>query len=658
MNNKGNHQNKSFQLDKTRFRAYAEQVEKPGETNPNVPASLVIDGSAATYWESGEGPRWVGIDLGANYQVTKIQVQCVADGSRYYRYEIQASMDSIDWQPVAFKRDNKIEPEDGFTYDTDVKTRHLRIYVMHNSAGINVQVSEVTVWGYLNETAMEAPANKKTGDILKANLCNSHSGFEFIDVPNLDNPQAQGSGDYGGGQATCPSSVSPGNYLAFHNVDFGGEGADQFRIRARVLSAPKIVSRIELRLDAVDGPLIGSMPIYKHWHRRAYETMAMDILHNGKPVTGVHDVYIVVTEVGEGGFGIHWVQFAKRDQPAQRQAPAPLPAPEGEYNVYFGNIHSHTAFSDGGGVPDVAYEFAKNEAGLDILAITEHSNLFDFQFEPSKSRKWAELHRTADEHTIDGEFVAITGYEMTWYGNQGHMNVYNTELFETAGNMEFDNIYHFYEFLSKDPAAIAKWNHPWGSEVFDNFFPYHEGFDKVIHLMSARALVDPEKDPFYFYKDYIRALDLGWHVAPAGNEDNHKPNWGKAKQKGRYVRTAFLVESLTREHIFDAIRQHRVYTTTDVNMKIIYRVNGQIMGSILSNPSQLNFDIQVTDPDPNDNITKIEILTKGGAVVYSHDADAASVHISPSLPAVHKYYFLRVTQADGEMAITAPVWIE
>jgi hypothetical protein len=337
--------------------------------------------------------------------------------------------------------------------------------------------------------------------------------------------------------------------------------------------------------------------------------------------------------------------------------PEPLPVPEGEYNVYFGNIHSHTAFSDGEGVPDEAYDYAKNVAGLDVLAITDHSNLFDFQFEPSKSRKWADVHRSADENTKNGEFVAIAGYEMTWYGDQGHMNVYNTELFETAGNMSFDNLNDFYEFLSQDPAAIAKWNHPWGSDVFDNFFPYHEAFDKVVHLMSARALVDPEKDPFYFYSDYIRALDLGWHVAPAGNEDNHKGKWGTVKQKGRYVRTAFLAESLTREHIFDAIRQHRVYSTTDLNMKVIFRVNGQIMGSILHNPSQLNFDITVVDPDSTDKITKVEILTEGGAVVYSHDSDDSTVHITPSLPtAGKKYYFLRVTQADGEMAITAPVW--
>jgi predicted metal-dependent phosphoesterase TrpH len=649
INKRADIHNKSFVLDKRSFNAYAENVEKGEGTNPNFPAIMAIDGDSKTYWESGEGPRWLGMDLGADYFVTKIQVQIISDGTRFYRYEIQASMDGIDWFTAAFKRDNRVEQTDGFIFNTDAIARHLRIYVMYNSSGAQVQVGEVTVWGYAAEDSGKADSGKKTGDILKAEHSDIQCGFVFDDLNE----------EYVGGRATNPSCVKAGDFLVYERVDFGSGDADQFRIRARVDSAAKVVSRIEVRLDTFDGPLIGSMPIYKQWKRRTYETFAMDISFNGQPLTGVHHVYIIASEVGDGGFGIYWVQFAKRDRPAPRPASLPLPAPVDEYNVYFGNIHCHTAFSDGESVPDQACEYAKHVAGLDILAITDHSNLFDYQFEPSKSRKWAELQRLADENTRNGEFVAIAGYEMTWYGNQGHMNVYNTELFETAGNMAFDNVHHLYEFLSKDPATIAQWNHPWDStDIYSKLFPYHERFDKVLDLVEARAVEAPEKDPMFYYKDYIQALDLGWHVAPSGNEDNHKANWGTAKQHGRYVRTAFLVESLSREHIYDAIKQHRVYTTTDVNMKIIYTVNGQIMGSTLQNPSRLDFDIKVTDPDVDDKITRIEILSEGGSVVFTHDADASKVHIAASIPAVKKYYFLRVTQADGEMAITAPVWIE
>ena len=34
-----------------------------------------------------------------------------------------------------------------------------------------------------------------------------------------------------------------------------------------------------------------------------------------------------------------------------------------DFNVYFGNLHAHTAFSDGSGFPEEAYAKAKNDGG-------------------------------------------------------------------------------------------------------------------------------------------------------------------------------------------------------------------------------------------------------------------------------------------------------
>lgn len=41
--------------------------------------------------------------------------------------------------------------------------------------------------------------------------------------------------------------------------------------------------------------------------------------------------------------------------------------------VYFGNLHAHTSYSDGSGTPAMAYDHARI-AGLDFMAITEHNH--------------------------------------------------------------------------------------------------------------------------------------------------------------------------------------------------------------------------------------------------------------------------------------------
>ena len=42
--------------------------------------------------------------------------------------------------------------------------------------------------------------------------------------------------------------------------------------------------------------------------------------------------------------------------------------------VFFGNLHSHTSFSDGSGIPKEAYLRARDIAKLDYLALTEHNH--------------------------------------------------------------------------------------------------------------------------------------------------------------------------------------------------------------------------------------------------------------------------------------------
>lgn len=42
------------------------------------------------------------------------------------------------------------------------------------------------------------------------------------------------------------------------------------------------------------------------------------------------------------------------------------------YHVYFGNLDSHTGFSDGSEFPEDAYVYAHNVARIDFLAFTEH----------------------------------------------------------------------------------------------------------------------------------------------------------------------------------------------------------------------------------------------------------------------------------------------
>lgn len=122
------------------------------------------------------------------------------------------------------------------------------------------------------------------------------------------------------------------------------------------------------------------------------------------------------------------------------------------------------------------------------------------------------------------------------------------------------------------------------------------------------------------------------------------------------ARDVILAPKLTRESIFDAIRKLRVYATEDQNLKITYKVNGEVMGSLLDNPEKLDISIDITDPDETDKIGKVSIIVNGGAVAAEKTFDTNKAEWNFTLDPEYSYYYVRVDEADKDIAVTSPVW--
>ena len=338
-----------------------------------------------------------------------------------------------------------------------------------------------------------------------------------------------------------------------------------------------------------------------------------------------------------------------------------------EYNIYFGQLHSHTSYSDGAGTCEEAFNHAANEVeNLDFLAVTDHSNSFDNDTKAtikdgSVSAEWVEGHELADKYTRD-DFVSLYGYEMTWSGGApGHMNTFNTDGFMSRNMKGYESksraaLQNYYAQLVDTPDSISMFNHP--GTTFGDFYDfayYSKANDRQITLIEVGNGEGAIGSSGYFpsYEYYTRALDKGWHVAPANNQDNHKGRWGDANT-GRSV---ILADSLSRENIYDAIRNMRVYATEDNDLKIYYTLNGYEMGSTLDMvPAEVKIRVKTSDPTDSGRMN-VEVIANGGVTVASKMVDESSAETEFTLIPNNSYYYIRVTQADGNIAVTAPVWI-
>ena len=349
------------------------------------------------------------------------------------------------------------------------------------------------------------------------------------------------------------------------------------------------------------------------------------------------------------------------------QAPVTLDG----YQLYFGQLHAHTNISDGAGSVTEAFQHASQVDNLDFLAVTDHSNSFDNESDSrvdlgadltNVSDEWKQGHEAAAAVT-GKDFVGLYGFEMTWSDGFGHINTFNTPGFESRSNSEFGNksgategYQNYYDKLVEVGSSLSQFNHP-GTTFgdFQDFAFYDPQVDQRITLIEVGNGEGAIGSSGYFpsYEYYTRALDKGWHVAPTNNQDNHKGNWGDSNT----ARSVVLASDLTEEGIYDAIRNYRVYATEDNDLSIRYALNGNAMGSILSKQENgVTLTAQISDPTDTADM-KVEVIVNGGLVIGTQTLSGGSGTVTFHFDSnEYSYYYLRITQADQNIAVTAPVW--
>ena len=327
------------------------------------------------------------------------------------------------------------------------------------------------------------------------------------------------------------------------------------------------------------------------------------------------------------------------------------------WNLYFGQLHAHTADSDGMGTVAEAFAQAAT-AGLDFFAVTDHSDSFDNDkvgslTDAGVSEIWISGKAAAAAATKE-DFVALYGFEMSWNQGQGHISTFNTPGFLSRDQEAYekykDGMEAYFGALLEVPGSVSQFNHPgtvYGD--FKAFSGYSPELDPVISLIEVGSGAGTEYQTAY--DAYIQALDKGWHLAPTNNHNNHEGQFGLADT----ARTVILAKELTEESLYEAMKARRVYATEDADLGIYYTLDGAVMGSLLRG-SQVGERAELTVKlfDPTDAaLGTVEVIGPGGQVAASAEAAAT---LSFSLP-IADYYFIRITQPDGDIAVTAPVWI-
>jgi hypothetical protein len=360
-----------------------------------------------------------------------------------------------------------------------------------------------------------------------------------------------------------------------------------------------------------------------------------------------------------------------------RKAPITEESLLGGMSIYYGNLHGHTNYS----WPEVkdytpaeSFAYAK-ELGLDFCAVTDHDVWLDINLKPKywlNDKAWKEIGKAADDANADGEFVAIRGFE--WSNPAyGHICIFDTPCYTDFLITPFDPVLpclapSIYSWIDRKN-AIAQFNHPGREEKMFNQLEYDETVADNFVLMETGN----KDDGIYtndYLPNYILALDKGWKLGPAANQDNHVLHINSH-------RTVIIAPDLTREALFAAVKERRTYATDDTNMRVIFKSGDTWMGStVITDDDSILLTIMVKDDEP---ISSLEIITNKGEVAAekSFSDEETSDIWQVSVPCRNgSYFFLKVIEKDThndelinrtfpdedrtngtQVAVTAPIWV-
>ncbi len=306
----------------------------------------------------------------------------------------------------------------------------------------------------------------------------------------------------------------------------------------------------------------------------------------------------------------------------------------GGYNVYYGHLHNHNAIgpSTAVGSHEDAYNYARNVAGLDYFSTSNH---WIYMTDP----EWDSIKAVADKYNEDGVFTTFWGFEYESIG--GDLTIINTDDYSTVSDppcpwLDTQN-------------GIAFINHPYGihSELFYNYPPC----DRIVGMELFNKT--DGFDVYYYPNDYFAdANSRGWKIGASGSDDNHKGTWGKRTD----WRMAILSEHLSRQELFAAMRARRFYSTLDKDLALSFKIDTVEMGSTIGSGARL-IHIQAKD-DYADPFTRV-ILFRNGTEIYTWDINDHFVDLTKPIDAHGEdFYYVKVTQADGDEAISSPIFID
>lgn len=337
------------------------------------------------------------------------------------------------------------------------------------------------------------------------------------------------------------------------------------------------------------------------------------------------------------------------------------------YRIYRGDLHRHTDISgDGpgdGSLMDL-HRYALDAAALDFVLVADHNMGNDNEY------CWWRTQQANDLYTVPGSFISMYGYERSVQYPNGHRNVIWPErghrtlplpVKPLPATLKGDTA-KLYAYLRRTGGICTlhtsatlqgtNWEDP-HDPTLEPFVELFQGYHTSYEAPGAPKAIDAKSDIIHggFKADGFVSLALkkGYRLGFQASSDHISTHVSYC---------CVLAEEFSRKGLVEAMRKRHSYAATD-NIVLDVRLGGALMGDEVR-AAQPKLDVVVLGTNM---LEKVEVF-RDGEVVHTVRPQGPSTEArfswqdpTPRRGEKASYYYVRVSQKDGQMAWGSPIWV-
>mgnify|MGYP001590155376 CR=1 FL=1 len=333
-------------------------------------------------------------------------------------------------------------------------------------------------------------------------------------------------------------------------------------------------------------------------------------------------------------------------------------------HIYFGDMHTHSSISNdcadrqkSNSTPERHFTYARDVAALDFAALTDHHQPWDSERNKIGEKNWEIICSTAKRFTAAGEFIAFPGFEYRCPRGDTAIVLNEDISYAEIDDPSLKDIRTLWEkFKGRDYLSIPHFHNTGSLPVNEWYRCPDERIEPVLEINSCHGSYEREgaletglstSKPFRSDRCGNYFLQNGYPCGFVCNSDGHIGN------PGNNGLTAVFARELTREAIFEAIRNRHVYGTTNARIRLLFTMNGSLMGSRLTAVDEKKLSISLS----GESKFKAVDIFRNGVLFRRFKPYAVDFQETMTIRDAGKSsWYVRAIQMDNHVAYASPIW--